>query len=42
MRGLSIGVIIGIILIVYWYVHDHPGVLPPAKQGSLYSVQIDV
>jgi len=32
---IGIGVIIAIILIVYWYMKDHPNVLPPAKQGLL-------
>ncbi len=35
---LSIGVIIGIVLIVYWYMHDHPRAAPPVRQGYLYEM----
>jgi hypothetical protein len=35
MKRISLGVVIAIILIVYWYMHDHPNAFSPAKQGSL-------
>jgi hypothetical protein len=42
MKKVHIGVIIGVILIVYWYLHDHPQILHPApaptQQGSLQAL----
>ncbi len=34
---LGIGIIIALILIVYWYMQDYRQVAPPGPQGYLYT-----
>jgi hypothetical protein len=36
---ISIGVIIAIALIFYWWVKDHPST-QPVKQGALYTITV--
>jgi hypothetical protein len=39
---ISIGVIIGVILIVYWYMKDHPQTVEPVRQSYEYGYVIGV
>jgi len=39
---ISLGVIIAIILIVYWYMHDHPQATQPSGQNYHYTYPADV
>lgn len=40
-KHISIGVVIAVILIIYWWMHDHPST-QPVKQGSLTTLSINV
>jgi hypothetical protein len=39
---VSIGIVIAVALIVYWYMQDHRAPAPPVKQGQSHEIFIGV